>query len=67
MKTHTPIHTGEVLSEGAASADIQPKKSPKPYVNALVQSLATSRKTPEQWARILASRSKHLPRVFVTE
>lgn len=67
MKTHAPIHTGEVLREDAVSADIQPAKSPKPYVNVLVQCLTTSRKTPEQRARIRASRLKHLPDVFVVE
>jgi len=45
----------------------KPPKSPPPIKNALLQSKVISRKTPEQWARILASRAKHLPEVFVTE
>ena len=45
----------------------QPKTSPKPKKNDFFLFKATSRKTPEQWARILASRAKHLPEVFVTD
>jgi hypothetical protein len=45
----------------------QPQKSQPPTKNALLQPKVISRKTPEQWARILASRAKHLPEVFVTE
>jgi len=41
-------------------------ESPSEKQNDLLQFRATSPKTPEQWARILASRAKHLPEVFVT-